>query len=55
MQPLPVIIEQLIQKVTDKGVHPEQRQHYANSLKNIIEQGDKAYKQWEKEWENRRK
>ena len=46
-QPLPVIIEDLIRKVTDTSTHPEQRQHYATTLKNIVDEGSKAYKQWE--------
>lgn len=53
-QPLPVIIENLIEKVTNAKMHPEQRQHYAGTLKNIIDESTKAYMQWEKDWDNRR-
>lgn len=53
-QPLPVIIEDLIKKVTDTKQHPEQRQHYAKTLKSIVDEGSKAYKQWETQWMNRK-
>lgn len=53
--PLPVIIEQLIENVTDNKKHPEHRQHYAATLRRIIEEGSKAYNKWEKEWNSRRK
>lgn len=33
---LPVIIEDLIKKVTDDKMHPEQRQHYAKTLRDIV-------------------
>lgn len=39
---IPVIIEDLINKVTDSKIHPEKRQHYAVTLKNIISQCEKA-------------
>lgn len=52
--PLPVIIENLIQKVTNKSMHPEQRQHYAKTLEDIIEQSTKALRQWEKDYKNRK-
>jgi len=53
-QPLPVIIEDLVAKVRDSKTQPEQRQHYAGTLKNIIDESTKAYKQWEQDWVNRR-
>lgn len=51
--PLPVIIENLIQNVTDKSKHPEQRQYYAKTLKDIIDQSTKAYTQWEKDYKRK--
>lgn len=53
-QPLPVIIEDLIAKVSNSNLHPEQRQHYAGTLKSIIDESTKAYKQWERDWDNRK-
>lgn len=44
---LPVIVEDYIQKVTNENVHHEQRQHYAVTLKNIIEEATKAIKTYE--------
>jgi len=52
--PLPVIIENLIQNVTDQSKHPEKRQHYAKTLKDIIDQSSVAYRQWEKDFDNRK-
>lgn len=46
---IPVIIEDLINKITDKNLHPNQKQHYAGTLYNIREQVEKALKQYEME------
>ena len=50
---LPVLIEDLIQKVSDKKTPIEKRQHYANNIRNIknaLEQTlvkfDKEYKEY---------
>lgn len=45
---LPVIIEDLIKKVTDTTKHPEQRQHYVATLTNIIKAAQAALDQFEK-------
>lgn len=39
---IPVLIQDLIDKVTDSTKHYEQRQHYAATLVNIREAIDKA-------------
>lgn len=39
---LPVIVEDLIRKVTDENLHPEQRQHYVKTLEDIKDAADKA-------------
>mgnify|MGYP001095614269 CR=1 FL=1 len=44
---LPVIIEDLISKVTNKNTHVEQRQHYATTLKTIVEESQKALEVYE--------
>lgn len=44
---LPVIVEEYIAKVTDSKTHPEQRQHYATTLNNIISEAQKALKTYE--------
>lgn len=46
---IPVIIEDLIGKVTDKNLHSDKKQHYANTLYDIREQVDRALKQYETE------
>ena len=46
---IPVIIEDLISKVTDKNLRSDQKQHYAGTLYNIREQVEKALKQYETE------
>ena len=46
---IPVIIEDLIQKITDKSIHPEKKQHYAGTLYKIREEVDKAIKKYELE------
>lgn len=50
---IPVIIQDLIDKVTDKGLHPEKRQHYADTLKRIVESANKALNQFDKDWKSR--
>tara|TARA_Y100000389_G_scaffold54036_2_gene49919 strand:- start:4682 stop:4861 length:180 start_codon:yes stop_codon:yes gene_type:complete len=39
---LPVMVEDLIKKVTDQNLHTEQRQHYVSTLKNIRDAADEA-------------
>lgn len=46
---IPVIIEDLIKKVTDKNIHPDHKQHYAGTLYNIREQVEAALKKYETE------
>lgn len=46
---LPVIIEQLIHKVSDSKSHPETRQHYATTLRNIVDEGQKALKKYDQD------
>lgn len=46
---LPVIIEDLIKKVTDSRLHPEQRQHYVTTLTTIRHACDKALREYEKQ------
>jgi superoxide dismutase len=44
---LPVIVEDLISKVTNSKMHPEQRQHYAKTLEDIVAEAQKALKTYE--------
>lgn len=44
---LPVIVEDLISKVTNEKAHPEQRQHYAKTLEDIVAESQKALKKYE--------
>ena len=44
---LPVIVEEYIAKVSNINTHPEQRQHYANTLYAIVEEAQKALKTYE--------
>ena len=44
---LPVIIEDLIRKVTDAKLHHEQKQHYVKTLEDIKSEADKALKIYE--------
>lgn len=46
---IPVIIEDLIEKVTNKNLRGDQKQHYANTLYKIREEIDKAIKKYELE------
>jgi hypothetical protein len=46
---LPVIIEQLISKVTDSKTHPETRQHYATTLQKIVDESQKALKKYDQD------
>jgi hypothetical protein len=46
---LPVIIEDLIRKLTDTSVHKEQRQFYYSTLVMIRKQIDRAIAIYEKE------
>lgn len=48
-QPLPVIIEDLIDKATNRSVHPEQRQHYVKTLDDIRQACNEAIRQYENE------
>lgn len=44
---LPVIIENLIDSVRSDSLHPEQKQHYVNTLQNIRDEADKAIKAYD--------
>lgn len=44
---LPVIVEDLISKVTNSNVHPEQRQYYAKTLEDIVSEAQRALKTYE--------
>ena len=44
---LPVIVEDLISKVTNEKLHYEQRQHYAKTLEDIRNEADTALKKYE--------
>lgn len=48
-QPLPVIIENLIDNATNKSMHPEQRQHYVKTLDDIRKACSEAIRQYENE------
>lgn len=52
---LPVVIEQMIEKLTDSKVHPEMRQHYANTIKNIIDASTSALHKWEADYALKKK
>jgi hypothetical protein len=44
---LPVMVEDLIKKATDSSTHPERRQHYVKTLKDIRDAADDAIKKYE--------
>ena len=46
---LPIIIEDLINKVKDSRVHPEKRQHYVVTLQKIINASEDAIKAYERD------
>ena len=46
---IPVIIEDLIAKVTNQNLRSDQKQHYANTLYDIRNEVEKALKQYETE------
>lgn len=46
---LPVMIEELIRKVNDTSIHPDKRQHYAKTLRDIAEAVDQSLKRYEVE------
>lgn len=46
---IPVIVEDLIKKITDKNLHSDHKQHYAGTLYNIRDQVDIALKNYETE------
>lgn len=50
--PLPILIEDMIRKVTDKTQNVENRQHYATTLRNIQEAACKALAQYDKEYKD---
>lgn len=50
---LPVIIQDLILKVTDKNLHPEKRQHFADTLRKIVKEGEKALDKFDYDWKNK--
>lgn len=50
--PLPVLIEDLIKKVTDKKKSVEERQHYATSLRHISDAIGSALSQFDKEYKD---
>ena len=47
MKPVPVIIEDIIDKVTNKNLHPDQKQHYVTTLQNVVEEAQKALVSYE--------
>lgn len=49
MQPMPVIIEDLIRNVTNSKLHHEKRQHYAVTLETIVKESQKALAQYERD------
>lgn len=51
---IPVIIEDYIQKISDKKTHPEKRQFYFDVLKRIRGSIDIALTEYEKEYKNRK-
>ena len=51
---LPVIVEELINKVSNSKLHPEQRQHWANTLYAIKEAAEKALAKYENDRKFRR-
>lgn len=51
---LPVIVEDLISNVTNSNLHPEQRQHYAKTLEDIVSESQKALKTYETHRKSRR-
>lgn len=52
---VPVIIEDLVSKIKDTNTHYEQRQHYAQTLRNIISYSQNALKEYEDEVKSKRK
>ena len=44
---LPVMVEDLIKKVTDSSTHPERRQYYVKTLGDIRDAADEAIKKYE--------
>lgn len=50
---IPVLIEDLVKKVTDKSQHVEKRQHYAQTLRIIYNVVGKALEQFDREWSNK--
>lgn len=51
---LPVIIEDYIKNLTNKGVHPDRRQFYYTSLLNIKEAVERALRDYDMEKKNRK-
>lgn len=46
---LPAIVEELIYKVTDSKSHPEVRQHYATTLKKVVDESQKALRKYDQD------
>ena len=46
---VPQIIEDYVTKVTDRSVHRERRQFYADTLRDIVKEATKALTTFEKE------
>lgn len=44
---LPVMVEDLIKKVTDSSTHPERRQYYVKTLEDIRDAANEAIKKYE--------
>lgn len=54
-RPIPVIVEDLINKVISQAIHYEQKQHYVRTLEDIRDEADKAIKIYEKQRNSFRK
>jgi len=50
---LPVIVEDLISKVTSDNIHPNQKQHYAKTLEDIVKASQKALNTYETQRNNK--
>lgn len=44
---IPVIVEDIISKVTNEKLHHDQKQHYAKTLEDIVAEGQKALRIYE--------
>lgn len=56
MKPMiPVIVEDLINKVNSNSLHPEQKQHYVKTLEDIRNAADEAIKNYDKQRKSSRR